>query len=54
MKKNIFVALFAVVCCISNGFSYPRELSQGERDAEENCVSSGERDFRAWQQSTHR
>ncbi len=42
MKKNIFVALFAVVCiALVNGFSYSRELSQSKRDAEENCDSSG-------------
>ena len=47
MKKNIFVALFAVVCCISSCFSYSVQLSQSKRHAKKDCYCSSERDFRA-------
>ena len=36
MKKNIFVALFAVVCV-----ALVIELSQGERDAEKDSYQPG-------------
>lgn len=51
MKKNIFVALFAVVCiALVNGFSYSRKLSQSKRDAEKDSYQPGERDFGAKRQ----
>ena len=42
MKKNIFVALFAVVCvALASCFSYSRELLQSRRDAEKDGYKPG-------------